>query len=64
MKVVVDIGVCQGYANCVIEADGVFDIDDATGKATVLVPIVPADLEDDARRAAESCPVSAIRIED
>jgi ferredoxin len=64
MKAVVDLSKCQGYANCVIEADSVFDIDDETGKATVLVDQVPPDLVEDARRAAASCPVGAIEIQD
>lgn len=64
MKVSVAVDTCQGYANCVIEADAIFDIDDDTGKATVLQATVPAELADDARRAAESCPVEAITIEE
>lgn len=62
MKVEVDLGTCQGYANCVLEADAIFDLDDETGKVIVLMQSVPAELEDEARRAAASCPVSAITI--
>lgn len=64
MRAVVDLGTCQGYANCVIEADAIFDIDDETEKAVVLVDTIPSDLADDARRAADSCPVDAIAIEE
>lgn len=64
MRAVVDVGTCQGYANCVVEADGIFDLDEETEKAVVLVPLVPDDLVEDARRAAASCPVSAITLED
>lgn len=64
MKVSVAIDTCQGYANCVVEADAIFDIDDETGKAIVLQETVPDELAEDARRAAESCPVEAITIEE
>ena len=62
MKVSVDVNVCQGYANCVIEADAIFDIDEETGKAVVIQETIPDDLAEDARRAVESCPVSAIAV--
>lgn len=64
MKVRVDVAVCQGYANCVVEADAIFDIDEETGKAVVLVEIVPEDLAESARAAVASCPVEAISIEE
>jgi ferredoxin len=64
MKVSVDLDTCQGYANCVVEADAIFDIDDDTGKAIVLQPTVPDDLVEAAKAAAASCPVDAISIEE
>ena len=64
MKASIDPTVCLGYANCVIEADRVFDIDESTDQALVLLSVIPADLEEATRRAAASCPVSAIRLED
>lgn len=64
MRVAVDLDTCQGYANCVVEADAIFDIDDETGKAVVLVETLPEDLAEDARRAVDSCPVDAISIEE
>lgn len=63
MKATVDLGTCQGYANCVLEAPEVFDLDDETGKAVVLVATVAEDLHEDARRAEASCPVQAITLE-
>jgi ferredoxin len=62
MKVAVDLSKCQGYANCVIEAPDVFDLDEETGKATVLADEVPPASADDARRAAGCCPVRAITV--
>jgi ferredoxin len=64
MRAVVDLATCQGYANCVVEADQIFDLDEDTEKAVVLVDLVPEDLAEDARRAAASCPVSAITLGD
>ena len=63
MKASIDPTVCLGYANCVIEADRVFDIDESTEQAVVLLSVIPRDLEEATRRAAASCPVSAIRPE-
>jgi ferredoxin len=64
VRAIVNLATCQGYANCVVEAERVFDIDEDTEKAVVLVDTVPTDLEEDARRAAASCPVGAIALED
>jgi ferredoxin len=64
MKAHIDLGKCEGYANCVIEADRVFDIDEATGQAVVLLPAIGADLVDEVHRARASCPVQAIVLED
>ncbi|WP_326565281.1 ferredoxin [Amycolatopsis rhabdoformis] len=63
MKAHIDLALCEGYANCVVEADRVFDIDEGTGQAVVLLADIPAELAEDARRARESCPVQAIRLD-
>ena len=62
MTVEVDLDKCDGYANCVVEAEKVFDLDLESGKAVVLVDPVPPELMADAQRAVESCPVQAIVI--
>lgn len=62
MRAFVDLTKCQGYANCVIEADRIFDLDDETGKAVVVLDPVPAEALEDANRAVAACPVSAISI--
>ena len=64
MRVTVDQRVCREYANCVIESPDVFDIDDATGKAVVLIPLPAAGLHAEVRAAAAACPVHAITIEE
>jgi ferredoxin len=63
VKVHVDLARCEGYANCLIEAEGVFGIDDATGQAVLLLPDIPAELADAVRRARASCPAQAILVE-
>jgi len=63
VRAIVDLGVCQGYANCVVEADRIFDIDEETDKAFVLVDVVPDDALEDAQRAVAACPVAAITLE-
>ncbi|WP_433286283.1 ferredoxin [Pseudonocardia sp. CA-142604] len=63
MRAHINLDRCQGYANCVLEAD-VFDIDDGTGQAYVRLADIPAELADDVRRSASSCPAHAIRVED
>lgn len=58
-----DLAACQGYANCVVGADDVFDIDDDG------VVVVLRETIDDAERsrvdaAARSCPVNALTVVD
>jgi ferredoxin len=64
MRVTVDLSRCQGYGNCVVSAPEVFDLDDDTGQAVVLVPDVGPELLESARRAVATCPVQAISLED
>ncbi len=61
MKVKVDRDTCIGVGNCVAFAPTVFKLDDEN-KAVVL-DVASAD-EKTIMEAAESCPVSAIIIED
>ncbi|WP_433471275.1 ferredoxin [Saccharomonospora azurea] len=58
-----DLEACQGYANCVVGAEDVFDIDD-DGLVVVLRSAI--DDTDRARveAAARSCPVNALVVED
>ncbi|MDA8189637.1 MAG: ferredoxin [Dehalococcoidales bacterium] len=61
MRARVDRDVCIGAGNCVAIAPEVFQLD-AEAKAVVLDP--NAVDEDTLIEAAESCPVSAIVVED
>ena len=63
MKVAIDREKCCGFANCESFAEEVFEL--APDKiARVLVDVVPAELEDDVRLAAENCPTEAVLIEE
>ncbi|MCB1489355.1 MAG: ferredoxin [Bauldia sp.] len=58
----VDRDVCQGHGLCYFTSDKLFALDDSDGKARVLIDPLPADLEDDALDAVETCPEQAITI--
>jgi 3-phenylpropionate/trans-cinnamate dioxygenase ferredoxin reductase subunit len=58
-----DLQACQGYANCVVAADDVFDIDD-DGVVVVLRTTVPEAERARVEEAARTCPVSALRVEE
>ncbi len=61
MKIKVDRDTCVGIGNCVAVAPTVFQLD-TERKAVVLDPNSVG--EDKIMNAAESCPVSAIIVED
>lgn len=64
MRVIVDLDRCNAYANCLMEAPDVFDLDDATGLVTVLQEHPPEERRDKVLSAARVCPVQAISVED
>ncbi|MGP3968303.1 ferredoxin [Streptomyces sp. 6N223] len=61
-KISVDQTLCNGYGHCVIEAPDHFDLNDDSGKATLL----KEDIADGDRAKVESaamlCPVQAISV--
>lgn len=61
-RISADLGLCQGYANCVIEAEDVFDIDD-DGTVVVLRSEIPEPERARVEAAARSCPVNALTVE-
>lgn len=63
MKVVTDLTLCAGYANCVLADDQVFDIDD-DGKVKVLVEQPDPSQRASVEEAVRNCPVAAISIVD
>lgn len=58
-----DLEACQGYANCVVGAEDVFDIDD-DGVVVLLRTAIAESERGRVEEAARSCPVSALVIED
>jgi ferredoxin len=61
MKITVDRDLCIGAANCVAIAPAVFQLD-ADNKAVVVAE--DGAMDDMLLQAAESCPTSAITLED
>ena len=64
MRVEVDLGKCQGYANCVAAAPHVFDLDEESGLSTVIAPQLGEEDGAAAEEAARLCPVQAIQVTD
>jgi len=63
--VTVDLDLCQGYANCLIEAPSLFDIDDETNKAIILGGDEHnEEFRTQAAAATRGCPARAIVVED
>ena len=61
MKIVVDLAVCQGYAQCAFLAPGAFRI---YGEEALLYDPQPDDeLRERVVQAAAACPVQAISVE-
>ncbi|RLV54557.1 ferredoxin [Aeromicrobium phragmitis] len=64
MRIHLDLDLCLGYGNCVIEAPEYFELDDDSGKAIVLIEN-PAETDRSVVEAAvRSCPAVALRLED
>lgn len=63
MKTFVDQDTCISCGMCVNSCNEVYDFND-DGKAEAQVDEVPAELEEDARQAADNCPVDAISVSD
>lgn len=64
-KISVDLQLCQGYANCLIEGPSLFDIDDDTNKAIVIGGEEHDEpMRNQAEAAKRGCPAHAIFIED
>ena len=64
MKVIVDQDKCVSSGQCVLNTAVVFDQRDDDGVVILLTEYPPADQEENARKAAASCPALAITIEE
>ncbi len=58
-----DLSACQGYANCIVAADDVFDLDD-DGVVVLLRTEFPDSDRARMEEAVRVCPVSALAIEE
>jgi ferredoxin len=58
-----DAGLCQGYANCIMDAGEVFDLDDE-GLVIVLKPVISAAERAQVEQAIVNCPVAALSLVD
>lgn len=60
--IVADLNKCQGYANCVVAAPDLFDLDDEA-----LVKVLCTEVDESERalaeEAVESCPALALRLD-
>lgn len=63
MKVTADQTRCMGYGNCVAAAPDFFELGDE-GIVRVLRHEVPDDSRAHVQAAVQSCPVSALQIDD
>jgi ferredoxin len=61
MKIEIDLGKCQGYAQCVHEAPEVFELGES-GLAQIVAVGVNLENEKFALAAADLCPMQAISI--
>jgi ferredoxin len=61
MRIRIDAEKCQGHARCYGLAPELFDVDEY-GQASVIVDLVPADLEEKAQLAMANCPEYAIEL--
>jgi ferredoxin len=61
MDIEIDLGKCQGYAQCVHEAPETFELSES-GRAQIVVAGVTHEYEKYAQAAADLCPMQAISI--
>jgi ferredoxin len=57
-----DLDLCQGHAECTVEAPQVFALID--GHVSILIRQPPAELMDGVHSAVRYCPTHALRIEE
>ena len=61
IRIEVNRATCQGYGNCLLAAESVFDLDD--DGLVVLKRPTPSDAElDDVRQAGYGCPTDSITV--
>lgn len=61
LRITADLGLCEGYANCMVAAPDVFTVDDE-GVVVLLQEQVSEDQRAEVLQAVESCPVRALAV--
>jgi ferredoxin len=64
VHVILDTQNCQAYANCLLTAPDVFDLDEDRGIAIIKQDNPPEELRAVVEEAVRSCPVQALTLED
>ena len=64
MKVVVDLGLCQGHGVCESEAPAVFRVSKETNTVEVIDTSPPDDLRAEVEAAVKFCPTGALSLEE
>lgn len=64
IKLSVDLDGCMGYACCMLESPNLFDLDEDSGLAILLVESPSDDQRDEAERAVRACPAGVIALSD
>ncbi|MDO9457632.1 4Fe-4S domain-containing protein [Nocardioides sp.] len=64
LRVVADLGLCQGHQMCTGEAPDVFDFDDDTDQVVVLVEHPDESLRPQVVAAVQYCPAMALAMEE
>jgi len=62
LRIKADLNVCQGFANCVMNAADLFDIDE-NDVVVVLKEEISEEERAHAEQAVRSCPVTALTLE-
>lgn len=60
-RVIADGGLCQGYANCIMDAGEIFDLDE-DGLVIVLKEQISEEERAQVETAIANCPVSALSL--
>ncbi|GAB2459337.1 ferredoxin [Jatrophihabitans fulvus] len=62
LRLTIDMDKCTACACCMMEAPGLFDIDDDTGQVVLLQEFPSEDQRDEAERGVRSCPENVITL--
>jgi ferredoxin len=63
VRIKLDVNNCQAYANCMMTAPRVFDLDEDAGVAIILQEKPPEELRAAVEEAVRSCPVQALSLD-